>query len=152
MSRIMGLDVGAGTIGVAISDELGLTAQGVKTIPRSDEDSGLASLFLLMDEYGASRIVIGWPKNMNGTEGEQCVFIREFADELKHSRPEAEIVLWDERLTTVAANRSLTFAGIKRRRRKKVVDKVAAVLILQGYLDSLSLAGRGETRQDSDMI
>lgn len=136
--RILGLDVGDRTVGVAASDLLLMTAQGVGTIRRDTIDADMARLDALMREHDAVRLVVGLPRNMNGTEGERCDIVRRFAGEIQKKRPDAEIVFWDERLSTVAAEKSLIAADVSRRRRKKVIDKMAAVFILQGYLDSLA--------------
>ena len=138
--RIMGLDYGSATIGVAISDELKLTAQGIETIKRKKEKQlrkSFARIEELIKEYGVDLIVLGYPKNMNNTIGERAEKTKEFADALR-KRTGKEIVLWDERLSTRAANETLILGEVRREDRKKVVDKIAAVLILQGYLDFLS--------------
>lgn len=131
--RIMGLDFGSKTIGVAVSDELFWTAQGVKTIRRSKQE--MDELRELIREYEIGEIVIGYPKNMNGSLGPRCALTEEFADRLR-SEAEIEVKLWDERLSTVAAQRTLIEADVSRAKRKNVIDKMAAVFILQGYLDS----------------
>ena len=136
--RILGLDVGDRTVGVAASDLLLMTAQGVETIRRETLEKDLARLGELMREYDAVRLVVGLPRNMNGTEGDRCEIVRAFAEEIKKALPEAGIVFWDERLSTVAAAKSLIQADVSRKKRKKVIDKMAAVFILQGYLDSLA--------------
>ncbi|MBO5515112.1 MAG: Holliday junction resolvase RuvX [Schwartzia sp.] len=136
--RILGLDVGDRTVGVAASDLLLMTAQGVETIRRETLEKDLSRLDELMREYDAVRLVVGLPRNMNGTEGERCEVVRAFAVAIKEKRPDAEIVFQDERLSTVAATKSLIAADVSRKKRKKVIDKMAAVFILQGYLDSLS--------------
>lgn len=136
--RILGLDVGDRTVGVAASDLLLMTAQGVETIRRETLEKDLARLGELMREYDAVRFVVGLPRNMNGTEGDRCEIVRAFAEEIKKALPEADIVFWDERLSTVAAAKSLIQADVSRKKRKKVIDKMAAVFILQGYLDSLA--------------
>ena len=136
--RILGLDVGDRTVGVAASDLLLMTAQGVETIRRETLEKDLARLGELMREYDAVRLVVGLPRNMNGTEGDRCEIVRAFAEEIKKALPEADIVFWDERLSTVAAAKSLIQADVSRKKRKKVIDKMAAVFILQGYLDSLA--------------
>lgn len=136
--RILGLDVGDRTVGVAASDLLLMTAQGVETIRRETLEKDLARLGELMREYDAVRLVVGLPRNMNGTEGDRCEIVRAFAEEIKKALPEADIVFWDERLSTVAAAKSLIQADVSRKKRKKVIDKMAAVFILQGYLDSLT--------------
>ena len=136
--RILGLDVGDRTVGVAASDLLLMTAQGVETIRRETLEKDLARLGELMREYDAVRLVVGLPRNMNGTEGDRCEIVRAFAEEIKKALPEADIIFWDERLSTVAAAKSLIQADVSRKKRKKVIDKMEAVFILQGYLDSLA--------------
>ena len=135
--RILGLDVGDRTVGVAVSDLLLMTAQGVETIRRETLEKDLSRLDELMREYDAVKLVVGLPRNMNGTEGERCEVVRAFADAIKEKCPDAEIIFRDERLSTVAATKSLIAADVSRKKRKKVIDKMAAVFILQGYLDSL---------------
>lgn len=138
--RIMGLDYGSVTVGVAISDELLLTAQGIETIRRKQENK-LRQTFQrieeLTKEYGVEKIVVGYPKNMNNSIGERAKQSEEFAKTIER-RTGIEVVLWDERLTTVAAHRTLDegFVGLKKK--MEVVDKLAAVFILQGYLDYLA--------------
>lgn len=139
--RYLGLDVGDATIGVAASDLLGLTAQGVETIRRKDLKSDFMRLKEIVDTYEANAFVVGLPKNMDGTEGERAKVVREFADELLKNFPEAKISFWDERLTTVAAHKTLIEADMSRKKRKKVVDKMAAIFILQGYLDRIGCFG-----------
>ncbi len=137
--RIMGLDYGSVTVGVAISDELLLTAQGIEVIRRKQENKlrqTLARLEELIREYGVARIVLGYPKNMNNTIGARAVKSEEFADTLRR-RTGLEVILWDERLTTVAAHQVLTEGGLDYKKKAMVVDKLAAVIILQGYLDKL---------------
>lgn len=129
----MGLDFGSKTIGVAMSDALFWTAQGIKTIKRSKKE--LDELEELIREYEVMEIVIGYPKNMNGTLGPRCAMTEEFAEVLR-SKFGLEVKLWDERLSTVAAQRTLLEADMSRAKRKNVIDKMAAVFILQGYLDS----------------
>lgn len=133
--RIMGLDLGAKTIGIAISDELGWTAQGVETLQRESIEKDLERLAQLISEYGVSEIVLGYPKNMNGTVGERGQASEQFA-ELLTARFQLPVHLWDERLTTIAAEKTLLDADVSRKKRKKVIDKLAAVLILQSFLDS----------------
>lgn len=140
MERALGLDAGDCTIGVAVSDLLGLTAQGVETIRRTTLEKDIARLQELMSQYETKTLIMGYPKNMNGTEGPRCEFVKELAEEIRKAEPETEIVFWDERLSTVAASRSLIEADISRKKRKKVIDKMAAVFILQGWLDSKSLS------------
>lgn len=134
--RIMGLDVGDATIGVAISDELGLIAQALNTIRRKSMIEDLKVLESIIDEREISKIVIGFPKNMNNTIGERANKTIEFSKIVKETFPGLEIVLWDERLTTAAAEKTLLEANVSRKNRKKVIDKIAAVFILQNYLDA----------------
>ena len=138
MMRALSLDVGDRTIGIAVSDLLGLTAQGVETIHRKSLSQDLARLQELMQLYETKKLVVGLPKNMDGTQGERCEIVRAFSAEVQQAVPEAEIIFWDERLSTVAATRSLLEADLSRRKRKNVIDKMAAVFILQGWLDSQS--------------
>ena len=135
--RVMGLDFGSKTVGVAISDALLVTAQGIEIIRRKEENKlrrTLARIEELILEYEVREIVLGCPKNMNGTEGVRVELTEEFRDKLKR-RTGLPVILWDERLTTVAADRTMMEAGIRRENRKDYVDKIAATLILQGYLD-----------------
>lgn len=132
--RIMGLDFGERTIGVAVSDELKWTAQGVKTIRRSKQE--LVELAEIIRQYEISEIVLGYPKNMNGTSGPRVELTEEFAARLREEFA-LPVLFWDERLSTVAAQRSLLEADVSRSKRKQVIDKLAAVFILQGYLDRL---------------
>ena len=141
MKRYLGLDIGDRTIGIAASDLLGLTAQGVETIRRTDMASDIRRLGELMEQYETKSLVSGYPKNMNGTEGERCEFVKEFMAEVQKAYPEVEVFFWDERLSTVAATRSLLEADVSRRKRRKVIDKMAAVFILQGFLDSPQAKG-----------
>jgi len=137
--RSLSLDVGDKTIGIAASDLLGLTAQGVTTIRRTSLQSDLQELGKIIAEYDATVLVIGLPKNMNGTEGERCEIVRNFAEQVQKKFPELKQVFWDERLSTVAVEKFLIGAAdVSRQKRKKVIDKMAAVYILQGYLDSVS--------------
>lgn len=135
MPRILGLDVGDKTIGVAASDALGWTAQGIETIQRIGIKKDLQRLEEIIKAYEINHIVVGLPKNMNGTLGPQGEKVLEFVERLKKRFP-MEVTLWDERLSTVAAERSLIAADVSRQKRKTVIDKMAAVFILQGYLDS----------------
>ena len=138
--RIMGLDFGSKTVGVAVSDSLLITAQGVEIVRRKYEDKlrqTLARIEELIQEYEVDKIVLGFPKNMNDTEGERCEKTREFKAMLER-RCGLPVILWDERLTTVAADRSMMETGIRRENRKGYVDEIAAIFILQGYLDYLS--------------
>lgn len=135
--RTLGLDVGDKTVGVAASDLLGLTAQGIKTIRRTSIQSDLEELGKIISELDAKILVIGLPKNMNGTEGERCEVVRNFAEKVQKKFPKVKQVFWDERLSTVAAEKFLIGAAdVSRKKRKKVIDKMAAVYILQGFLDS----------------
>ena len=135
--RILALDVGDKTIGVAASDALLITAQGVEVIRRTNLKRDLERLQQLVNEYEVHTIVIGLPKNMNGTIGERGEITQNFAQTVGKALPHVTIVLWDERLSTVAAQKSLIAADVSRAKRKQVIDKMAAVFILQGYLDSL---------------
>ncbi|MBD3860485.1 MULTISPECIES: Holliday junction resolvase RuvX [Bacillus] len=137
--RILGLDLGTKTLGVAISDEMGWTAQGIETI-KIDEaggDFGLTRLSDIIAQYGTDKIVLGFPKNMNGTVGPRGEASQSFAKVLENTY-NVPVVLWDERLSTMAAEKMLISADVSRQKRKKVIDKMAAVMILQGYLDSLN--------------
>ena len=136
MKRYLGLDIGDRTIGIAASDLLGLTAQGVETIRRKDMESDIKRLGELMEQYETKSLVSGYPRNMNGTEGERCEFVKGFMAEVQKTYPDTEVFFWDERLSTVAATRSLLEADVSRRKRRNVIDKMAAVFILQGFLDS----------------
>jgi len=138
--RIGGLDVGDRRIGVAISDEKGWTAQGLRVLTRTTLAADLEALRTCFASYAPSAIVIGLPKNMNGTLGPQARKVLAFAREVEGALG-TKIVLWDERLSTVGAERALLEADMSRAKRRKVIDKAAAVFILQGYLDSLQLAG-----------
>ena len=145
--RIMGLDFGAKTVGVAISDPMLITAQGIEIIRRKEENKlrrTLARIEELIVEYQVEEIVLGLPKNMNDTLGPRVEATLEFKDKLER-RTGLPVHTWDERLTTVAADRAMTEAGIRGEERKKYVDKIAAVFILQGYLDLKSLKGQGES-------
>ena len=139
--RIMGLDYGSKTVGVAVSDALLLTAQGIETISRKQENKlrqTLARIHSLCEEYEVEEIVLGFPKNMNNTIGDRAEKSLEFAEMLK-KRTGLPVVMWDERLTTVEADRTLIESGVRRENRKKYVDKIAAIFILQGYLDSRAM-------------
>lgn len=135
--RIMGLDLGSKTVGVAISDELLITAQGIEIIRRKEENKlrqTLARIEELIVEYKVEEIVLGYPKNMNDTEGERVEKTKDFQEKLER-RTGLPVHLWDERLTTVAADKAMMEAGIRRENRKDYVDMIAASFILQGYLD-----------------
>ena len=135
--RIMGLDVGTKTVGVAISDALGWTAQGIETV-KIDEESGnygIPRIKELVKEYAVEEFVVGFPKNMNNTVGPRGEASENYKRLLEETFGK-KVHLWDERLTTMAAERMLIEADVSRKKRKKVIDKMAAVMILQGYLDS----------------
>lgn len=139
--RIMGLDYGTKTVGVAISDALGLTAQGIETITRKEENKlrrTCARIEELIKEYKVEKIVLGFPKHMNNDIGERAEKSLEFKEILER-RTGLEVIMWDERLTTISAERTLMESGVRRENRKKYIDKIAAVFILQGYLDSMSM-------------
>lgn len=140
--RIMGLDYGTKTVGVAVSDPLGITAQAVETIERKAENKlrqTLARIEALAKEYEVEKFVLGLPKHMNNDIGERAEKSIEFG-EMLHRRTGIEVVMWDERLTTASAERTLIEAGVRRENRKQVIDQIAAVFILQSYLDSRSLS------------
>lgn len=140
--RVMGLDYGSKTVGVAVSDPLGLTAQGIETIERKEENKlrrTCARIETLIKEYGVEKIVLGFPKHMNNDVGERAEKTLEFRDMLTR-RTGLEVIMWDERLTTVEAERTLIESSVRRENRKKYIDKIAAVFILQGYLDSLYIS------------
>lgn len=143
----MGLDYGSKTVGVAVSDALGITAQAVETICRKDENKlrkTCARIEELIKEYEVGKIVLGLPKHMNNDIGERAEQTIEFG-EMLHRRTGLEVVMWDERLTTVEAERTLMENGIRREDRKKYVDQIAAVFILQGYLDSVQMRKAGSS-------
>ena len=137
--RIMGLDYGSKTVGVAISDSLGITAQGIETICRKEENKlrkTCARIEALIEEYQVERIVLGLPKHMNNEIGDRAKLSIEFGEMLRH-RTGLEVVMWDERLSSVEAERVLIESKVRRENRKQYIDKIAAVFILQGYLDSI---------------
>ncbi len=139
--RILGLDFGSKTVGVAVSDPLLVTAQGVEIVRRNSPSKlrqTLARIEELVAEYEVEKIVLGYPKNMNNTEGDRCQKTLEFQEMLER-RTGLPVILWDERLTTVSADRVMMESGIRREDRKKYVDRIAAEFILQGYLDSLGM-------------
>lgn len=145
--RVLGLDYGTKTVGVAVSDPLEITAQPLETIERKSAvklRQTLARIEAIIEEYGAAgqqekieKIVLGYPKNMNNTEGDRCEATVSFKNDLER-RTGLEVVLWDERLTTVEAERILMDSGVRRENRKTYIDKMAAAVILQNYLDSKS--------------
>lgn len=144
--RILGLDFGSKTVGVAVTDELMITAQGVEIIRRKSPNklrTTLARIEELVAEYHVEKIVLGLPKNMNDTEGERCEKTREFQKMLE-KRTGLEVILWDERLTTVAADEAMIEMGIRREDRKKYVDEIAAMFILRGYLEYLEMQKKKE--------
>lgn len=132
--RVMGLDIGDKTVGVAISDPLGWTAQGIKTIRRTSIKTDINEIINIIKEYSVEKIVAGLPKNMNGTIGPQSEKVMEFCEKLKN-KTQMEIIFQDERLTTVAAEKMLIGADVSRKKRREVIDTVAATYILQSYLD-----------------
>lgn len=141
--RVMGLDYGSKTIGVAISDPLGLTAQGIEIIRREEENKlrkSLRRIEELIKEYQVEEIVLGFPKNMNNTIGERAEKSLQLKETLER-RCKLPVIMWDERLTTVEANRTLMESKVRRENRSKYVDMIAAVFILQGYLDSKATPG-----------
>ncbi|MBM4278131.1 MAG: Holliday junction resolvase RuvX [Deltaproteobacteria bacterium] len=134
--RIMGLDVGSKTIGVAISDELGITAQGLKTIRRKTMTDDLRELDTIISQFQIEKIVVGLPKNMDGSLGKQAEFVLGWIEDFKN-KIHLPVETWDERLSTVEASKTLLKADLSRKKRKGVIDKLAAVLILQGYLQQI---------------
>lgn len=137
--RIMGLDFGSKTVGVAVCDPLGITAQGVETITRKEENKlrkTCSRIEALIKEYQIETIVLGYPKNMDDTVGERAIKTEEFKGLLER-RTGLPVVLWDERLTTIEADQILRESGVRREHRKEVIDKIAAGIILQSYLDSI---------------
>ena len=135
--RLVGLDIGEKRIGIAVSDELGLTAQGVSTLYRKNLKDDLSRLAEIIREQSAEKIVVGLPRNMNGTYGPQAEKVKDFMEELTPKLP-LEVIYQDERMTTIVAERTLLEGNISRKKRKTVVDKLAAVLILQAYLDRIA--------------
>ena len=139
--RIMGLDYGSKTVGVAISDPLGITAQGIETIYRKEENKlrqTLARIEELATEYEVEKIVLGFPKHMNNTIGDRAEKSLDLKEKLER-RTGLPVIMWDERLTTASAERVLIESSVRREKRKQYIDKIAAVFILQGYLDSISM-------------
>lgn len=135
----MALDVGSRTIGIACSDALLMTAQGIETIRRTSLENDFNRLRELISEYEVHELVVGMPKNMNGTKGERAEKTEEFVEKMK-AVIELPVTFWDERLSTVMAERQLIAADVSRKKRKGVIDKMAAVVILQGYLDRLQFS------------
>lgn len=137
--RILGLDFGDKTVGVAVSDELGITAHGVEIIRRnnpSEYRQSLGRLAEIIDEYNVDTIVLGFPKNLDNTEGIRCEKTKLYKQRLERRFPQIPVILWDERFSTVGAENSMIEGGLRREKRKGIVDKIAAVIILQGYLES----------------
>lgn len=137
--RIMALDVGSRTIGIACSDALLITAQGIETIRRTSLENDFNRLRELISEYEVHELVVGMPKNMNGTKGDRAEKTEEFVEKMK-AVIDLPVTFWDERLSTVMAERQLIAADVSRKKRKGVIDKMAAVVILQGYLDRLQFS------------
>lgn len=133
--RALGLDLGTKTIGLAITDELGITAQGLTTLERRGPRKDLEALAARAEEYGVDRFILGLPLNMDGSEGPRAEMTRKFGDALQ-AHTSLPVIYWDERLTTVAAHRALSEVGASGKKRREVIDQVAAVLILQGWLDA----------------
>ena len=137
--RIMALDVGSRTIGIACSDALLMTAQGIETIRRTSLENDFNRLRELISEYEVHELVVGMPKNMNGTKGDRAEKTEEFVEKMK-TVIDLPITFWDERLSTIMAERQLIAADVSRKKRKGIIDKMAAVVILQGYLDRLQFS------------
>lgn len=152
--RIMGLDYGTKTVGVAVSDALGLTAQAVETIQRKEENKlrrTLARIEELISQYEVEKIVLGFPKHMNNDIGERAERTLEFKEKLIQ-RTGLEVIMWDERLTTVEAERTLIESNVRRENRKQYIDKIAAVFILQGYLDSVYNSKKRDEKQEDSLL
>ena len=132
--RIMSMDIGSRTIGIAISDELGITAQGLKTIKRRSMEKDLKEISLIITQFKIDKIVVGLPKNMDGTIGKQAEMVFQWIKTVQE-KIHLPMLTWDERLSTVEASKILLKADLSRKKRKGVIDKLAAVLILQGYLN-----------------
>lgn len=137
--RTMSFDVGSRTIGIAASDLMGMIANGIETIKRTSQEKDFQRIDELVREYEVDTMVVGYPKNMNGTIGERAHICEEFAAALQEKYPSAKVILWDERLSTVAAEKVLIDADLRRKKRKQIIDMMAAVVILQNYLDSVKL-------------
>lgn len=137
--KIIGLDVGSKTVGIAISDLMGWTAQGFDTLRINEEQNelGIDQLIKIIKDNQVGTVVIGLPKNMNNSIGFRGEASIQYKEKLQEALPHIEVIMWDERLSTMAAERSLLEANVSRQKRKKVIDKMAAVFILQGYLDSI---------------
>jgi len=140
--KYIGLDVGDKTIGIALSDELHLTAQGLKTLQRTNIKNDTDKIIEILEEHGVGKIIIGIPKNLNGSDSVQTKKVYKFKQKLENKlkstgRKEIELISWDERFSTVIAEDILILADLTRKKRKSVIDKMAAVVILQSYLDYL---------------
>jgi putative Holliday junction resolvase len=135
MMRLMGLDIGDKRIGLAVSDELGFTAQGLETYNRTKLEQDIPKLLELFQSWGVQKLVVGLPRNMNGTYGPQTEKVKDFVSQLIQDSG-LEVIYWDERLTSAAAERTLIEGNVSRNKRKKSIDRLAAVMILQGYLDN----------------
>lgn len=135
MVRILGLDVGNVRIGVALSDPLGLTAQPHALIIRNRKGGEFSALQRILDEFQVTRVVVGLPRNMNGTLGQQAQRVQKFAETLRRMAPHVEVEFWDERLSSAASEQLLIDSGMRRDKRRRAIDKVAAAIILQSYLD-----------------
>ncbi len=144
--RVLGIDYGARRIGVAVCDELGMTAQGVATIHRKNRDADIEAIAALTRQYGVERIVVGYPLRLDGSEGIQCEKVNRFCRRLE-ARVALPLVLWDETLTTREAEGLLRDRGVRPERRREVVDRVAAAIILQGYLDAQTGTSRGRGQE-----
>jgi putative Holliday junction resolvase len=145
--RTMGLDIGTRNIGIAISDKLGIIAQGLKTLRRKSTEEDLTEIAAIVGQFEIEKIVVGLPKNMNGTLGEQAEIVLEWTKVLT-DKIQLPVDTWDERLSTVGASKVLLEADLSRRKRKKVIDKLAAVLILQGYLDQSRRTSHGTLSEE----
>ena len=153
--RILGLDYGDKTVGVAVSDPFGWTAQGVEIIRRNspvEYKQSLGRISELISEYGVEKIVLGFPRNMDGSEGPRCEKTLAYKERLEKRFKPMEVILWDERLSTVAADRYMMSAEMDHFERKSVIDKMAAVFILQGYLDSVRNEAEKEEEEEYDTI
>lgn len=140
--RIIGIDYGDSRIGIAVSDPLGWTAQGIETINwRNNINEPIERILAIISSYEAKKVIVGFPRNMNGTIGPRGEKTNEFIELLNNKIEGIQIIKWDERLTTVAANRTMIELGVKKSKKRQVVDQIAAVYILQGYLDALSFKG-----------
>ena len=135
--RYMGIDYGDSRVGVAVSDPLGITSQGLETIPNKVYDKMITRISELINEYSPDKIIVGMPKNMDGTIGKRGEISQKFVDDLSKVYPDAEYILWDERLSTVQASRVLNETNTRGKKRKNVIDTVAASIILESYLGSL---------------